>query len=82
MGIPSDYVDILSNTHPGNPGAMMDRRISMIFQRPLKGGHPTFHHIVLGIDKALKQDLTVNFRMVLDKQNIYDLPELARFCYR
>ena len=48
-------------------------------RRPLKGGGPTFSQIVKGIDTSLELGFPVNLRMVLDKQNINELPKLARF---
>lgn len=39
----------------------------------------TFDKIVAGIDAALTAGLRINFRVVLDKQNIGYLPELALF---
>ncbi len=48
-------------------------------RRHLKGGAPTFERIVKGIDACLDLNLPVNLRMVIDKENIADLPKLARF---
>ncbi|MBN2610250.1 MAG: radical SAM protein [Bacteroidales bacterium] len=48
-------------------------------RRPLKNGKPTFTKIVEGIDKALDARLPINLRVVLDRQNIMNLPELASF---
>ncbi|MEI7829584.1 MAG: radical SAM protein [Prolixibacteraceae bacterium] len=48
-------------------------------RRFLKGGSPTFEPIVRGIDAALAAGFPVNLRMVIDKQNIENLPELASF---
>ena len=48
-------------------------------RRPLKNGGPTFRQIVNGIDIMLKEELPVNLRVVVDKQNIDNLPELSRF---
>lgn len=48
-------------------------------RRPLKGGGETFEQIVRGIDRALANDITVNLRVVIDRENIADLPALARF---
>ncbi len=75
-----DYVDILGNapirevqvTLDG-VGEVHDRR------RPLTGGLPTFQRVVAGIDAALARGLTVNLRVVLDRDNIEGLPGLARF---
>lgn len=48
-------------------------------RRFLKGGSPTFTKIVKGIDACLENRLTVNLRMVVDRENINDLPDLAQF---
>jgi uncharacterized protein len=48
-------------------------------RRPLAGGQGTFDTIVAGIDQALAAGITINLRMVVDRQNIGDLPGLARF---
>jgi uncharacterized protein len=48
-------------------------------RRPLKGGQSTFERIVAGIDTCLAAGLPVNLRMVVDKTNIGQLPELAQF---
>jgi uncharacterized protein len=48
-------------------------------RRFLKGGGPTFDKIVKGIDACLANELPVNLRMVVDRENIGDLSELARF---
>ncbi len=54
-------------------GAIHDKR------RFLKGGGATFDKIVTGIDACLGSGLPVNLRMVADRENINDLPGLARF---
>jgi uncharacterized protein len=48
-------------------------------RRFLKGGEGTFETIVRGIDACLQNNITVNLRMVIDKENIENLPELAQF---
>jgi uncharacterized protein len=48
-------------------------------RRPLKGGGSTFERIAAGIDKALQHGLTINLRVVVDRQNISQLPALAQF---
>lgn len=48
-------------------------------RRFLRGGGPTFDRIVKGIDLCLQNHLPVNLRMVIDKENINDLPDLANF---
>ena len=47
-------------------------------RRFLKGGAGTFDKIVRGIDACLKNNIPVNLRMVVDKENIDNLPELAQ----
>jgi uncharacterized protein len=48
-------------------------------RRFLKGGNGTFDKIVQGVDDCLANNITVNLRMVIDKENINNLPDLARF---
>ena len=48
-------------------------------RRFLKGGGGTFEKIVKGIDACLDDNIDVNLRMVVDKENIDNLSDLARF---
>jgi uncharacterized protein len=48
-------------------------------RRFLKNGTGTFEKIVKGIDACLENNITVNLRMVVDKDNIENLPEFANF---
>lgn len=48
-------------------------------RRPLKGGGATFDQIVAGVDLLLSNQIPVNLRMVVDKENIVNLPDLAQF---
>jgi len=48
-------------------------------RRFLKGGQPTFNKIVTGIDLCLENKINVNLRIVADKENIENLPELSQF---
>jgi len=48
-------------------------------RRYLAGGQPTFHRIVAGIDACLARGVAVNLRVVVDKDNLAKLPELASF---
>jgi len=48
-------------------------------RRYLKGGNSTFNKIVNGIDSALENNFTINLRVVIDKENIQNLFELAQF---
>ncbi len=48
-------------------------------RRRLKNNAPTFAAIVENIDACLDKNISVNLRMVVDKENIADLPALADF---
>jgi uncharacterized protein len=48
-------------------------------RRFLKGGDGTFDRIVRGIDASLEHKIGINLRMVTDKENINNLPDLAQF---
>jgi len=48
-------------------------------RRPLLGGQGSFEQIVEGIDAALEAGIPINLRMVVDRDNLQELPELARF---
>jgi uncharacterized protein len=48
-------------------------------RRTKKGGGSSFDKIVKGIDAAIENKITINLRMVVDKQNMPHLAELSRF---
>lgn len=48
-------------------------------RRPRKGGLPSFKKIVENIDSCLALGYTVNLRAVVDRENMAELPALARF---
>lgn len=48
-------------------------------RRPLKGGGSTFHQIAEGIDRALEAGITINLRVVVDRENLAAITDLARF---
>ena len=48
-------------------------------RRMLKGGGATFEAVVRGIDSCLQNNMPVNLRMVVDKENISNLPALATY---
>lgn len=50
-------------------------------RRFLKGGNGTFSRIVRGIDSCLASNIDINLRMVIDKLNIDNLPDLAQFAF-
>lgn len=48
-------------------------------RRPLKNGKGTFEKIVEGIDEALANGININLRVVIDKENLHSLVDLAKF---
>ena len=75
-----NYIDLLSKGRIREIQITLDGTKKIHDQRRfLKGGSPTFEPIVRGIDAALTAGFPVNMRMVIDKQNIDNLPELAAF---
>jgi uncharacterized protein len=54
-------------------GPLHDRR------RPLRGGGATFERVLAGIEAALARKVPVNLRVVVDRENLKGLVELARF---
>jgi uncharacterized protein len=48
-------------------------------RRFLKSGNGTFDEVVNGIDTCLQNKIPINLRMVIDKENIEDLPDFAKF---
>ena len=76
----AEYVDILKLAHIREIQVTLDGIGSVHdTRRFLKGGGATFEKIVQGIDACLQGRLPVNLRMVIDKENIHGLPEMAQF---
>ena len=48
-------------------------------RRPVKGGKPSFDVIVGNLERCLDLGFHVNLRVVIDRQNIHNLKDLARF---
>jgi len=48
-------------------------------RRFLKGGEGTFNKIIRGIDACLENHIDINLRMVADRENMDNLPDLAQF---
>ncbi|HCT29857.1 MAG TPA: radical SAM/SPASM domain-containing protein [Bacteroidales bacterium] len=75
-----DYIDILKQGRVREVQITLDGTATIHNNRRfLKNGTGTFDKIVQGIDACISNHLTVNLRMVVDKENIDNLPELARF---
>ncbi len=76
----ASYVEIFKNRSIREIQVTLDGTESIHNQRRfLKGGDGTFLKIVDGIDACIENKITVNLRMVIDKENIENLPDFARF---
>ena len=76
----AEYLDILKDGKIREIQVTLDGTGEIHNQRRyLKGGGATFDRIVQGVDILLENNIPVNLRMVVDKQNIENLPELAQF---
>lgn len=75
-----DYIDILKTASIREIQVTLDGKGNVHdLRRFLKGGGATFDKIVEGIDACLQNELPVNLRMVVDKENVAGLPEMAQF---
>ena len=75
-----EYIDILRKGLIREIQVTMDGTASIHnARRFLKGSGGTFDKIVEGVDACLANGLTVNLRMVIDKENIENLSDLAQF---
>jgi uncharacterized protein len=75
----TEYIDILQQGNIREIQITLDGTAEVHnARRILKGGAGTFDKIVKGIDACIESEMTVNLRMVIDKENIENLPELAR----
>ncbi len=76
----TEYIDVLKTATVREIQITLDGTEAIHNKRRLlKNGNPTFDQIVNGIDECLKNDLVVNLRMVVDKENINSIPDLANF---
>lgn len=76
----TSYMDILKKANIREIQVTLDGTSDVHNKRRhLKGGGNTFDKIVEGIDACLANNLPVNLRMVLDRENIGNLADLARF---
>ncbi len=75
-----DYVDLLKTYKIREVQVTLDGTEQIHdLRRPLKGGGSTFQQIALGIDRALEAGITINLRVVVDRQNLAGITDLARF---
>ncbi|MBN2348669.1 MAG: radical SAM protein [Bacteroidales bacterium] len=79
----ADYIPILKSGSIREVQVTLDGTADIHNKRrPLKNGLGTFDKIVEGIELALQHKLPVNLRVVVDKENIKNLPALARFAIK
>jgi len=75
-----EYIDILKDGNIREIQITLDGKGNVHDKRRfLKGGAATFDKIVKGIDVCLQNEFPVNLRVVVDKENVEGLPELAQF---
>lgn len=75
-----EYVDILRSAKIREVQVTLDGTESIHNKRRfLKGGEGTFDKIVRGIDACIESRIDINLRMVVDKENIANLSDLAQF---
>lgn len=75
-----DYMDILSLGTIREIQVTLDgTREVHDSRRYMKNKAETFERIVAGIDESLNRGFSINLRMVIDKDNIDNLPEFASF---
>jgi uncharacterized protein len=76
----SSYVSLLRDYAIREIQVTLDGTESVHNQRRyLKGKKPTFQKIVEGVDACLNAGIPINLRMVADRDNLENLPDLAQF---
>ncbi len=76
----ADYIDIFKQAQIREIQVTIDgTRHVHNKRRSLKNGEGSFDRIVQGVDLLLENNIPVNLRVVVDRENIDDLPLLASF---
>ncbi|MFW5851632.1 MAG: radical SAM protein, partial [Bacteroidota bacterium] len=76
----NEYIDVLAQGHIREVQVTLDGTENVHnSRRMIHGGGGSFTEIVSGIDTLLSRKVPVNLRVVVDKDNISNLPELAEF---
>lgn len=76
----SSYIDIIKTGRIREVQVTLDGTAEIHNKRRhLKGGSETFTQITRGIDDCLANAIPVNLRMVVDRENIDNLPDMASF---
>lgn len=75
----AEYIEILKGASVREIQITMDgTKQTHDLRRMLKGGKGSFDNIANGIDLLLENNIPVNLRMIVDKDNVNNLPDLAR----
>ncbi|MEN6463404.1 MAG: DUF5714 domain-containing protein [Syntrophomonas sp.] len=75
-----DYIDILARAQVKEIQVTLDGSRQIHDQRRIfKNGKGTFDRIVMGIEAALKQGISINLRSVVDQENLADMVDFAHF---
>ena len=76
----TNYIDLFRNKNIREIQVTLDgTEFIHDSRRFLRNGNGTFINIVRGIDVCLQNKISVNLRMVIDKENINNLPDFAKF---
>ncbi|HZY25390.1 MAG TPA: radical SAM protein, partial [Bacteroidales bacterium] len=76
----TNYIDLFRNKNIREIQVTLDgTEFIHDSRRFLRNGGGTFINIVRGIDACLQNKISVNLRMVIDKENINNLPDFAKF---
>jgi uncharacterized protein len=76
----SEYIEVLKIAHIREIQVTLDGPEPIHNQRRTpKDGKPSFNKIAEGIDLCLKNNLPVNLRAVVDRENLSSLPALAEY---
>ena len=75
-----DYMDIIKTARIREIQVTVDGTQAVHdSRRMLRGGKGSFSRIVEGVDALLDNKIPVNMRMIVDKDNVHNLPELAQY---
>ncbi len=79
----AEHIDILKKGHIREVQVTLDGTEEIHdARRQLKDGAPTFNRIVAGIDAALENNIPINLRVVVDKENVDNMKDLASFAMK
>ncbi len=75
-----EYMDVLKNARIREIQVTVDGTADIHNKRRvLKGGKPTFETISKGVSALLQNQIPVNMRVIVDKENVQNLPDLAKY---